>query len=102
MTEKKQYLSSYLIQSDMIRILNEMILQNPSKKSQFLKKIRLCEAKRREIEKSITKIKDEKLKILLYEKYICGRTLEEISLLLNYSKRHIERLHIKALQQFEI
>ena len=31
-----------------------------------------------------------------------GKTLEEISLILNYSKRHIERLHIKALEKFNM
>ncbi len=102
MNEKKEYLNSYLLQGDEIRVLNELILENPSMKNQYLKKIKQCELKRRAIENSIEKINDPRLKIILYEKYICGRTLEEISLILNYSKRHIERLHIAALKLFEI
>ena len=102
MTKKKDYLNSYLLQGDEIRILNEMILKNPSMKNKYLEKINQCEIKRQAIEKSIEKISDQRFKLVLYEKYICGRTLEEISLILNYSKRHIERLHIAALKLFEI
>ena len=102
MNEKKEYLNSYLLQGDEIRILNEMILNNPSMKNKYLKKIKQCEQKRHAIEKSIEKISDHRFRLVLYEKYICGRTLEEISLILNYSKRHIERLHIAALRLFEV
>jgi hypothetical protein len=102
MNRKKEYLNSYLLQSDTIRILNEMILKNPSQKNQYLKRIKICENKRYAIENSIEKMTDPRLRVILYEKYVCGRTLEEISLILNYSKRHIERLHIAALKLFEI
>ncbi len=102
MKAKKEYLGSYLLQGDEIRILNELILKNPSGKNQYLEKIKQCEKKRCAIENSIEKLNDQRLKLVLYEKYICGRTLEEISLILNYSKRHIERLHIVALKLFEI
>ncbi len=102
MNEKKEYLNSYLLQGDEIRILNEMILNNPSMKNIYLKKIKQCEQKRHAIEESIEKISDHRFRLVLYEKYICGRTLEEISLILNYSKRHIERLHIAALKLFEV
>ncbi len=102
MDAKKEYLNSYLLQGNTIRLLNEMILKNPSMKNQYIKKIKQCELKRFAIENSIEKISDQRFKIILYEKYICGRTLEEISLILNYSKRHIERLHIAALKLFEI
>lgn len=102
MDRKKEYLSSYLLQGDEIRILNELILKNPTEKNQYLKRITQCDLKRHAIEDSIEKITDQRLKLVLYEKYICGHTLEEISLILNYSKRHIERLHIAALKLFEI
>ena len=102
MKNKKEYLNSYLLQNNTIKILNEMLSKNPSAKNTYLKKIKECENKRLAIENSIEKITDPRLKIILYEKYICGRTLEEISLILNYSKRHIERLHIQALKLFKI
>ena len=38
---------------------------------------------------------------ILSQKYICGRSLEEIGYLINYSKRQTERLHIKALLKFK-
>lgn len=89
------------MQGDEIRILNELIFKNPPNKKQYIKKIKECEKKRNDIENSIEKLSDQRFKLVLYEKYICGRTLEEISLILNYSKRHIERLHIAALKDFK-
>ncbi len=102
MDKKKRYLNSYLLSGDIIRSFNEMIAENPSQKQNYLKKIKALEQKRKKIEQSISKTENELLRVILYEKYVCGRTLEEISLILNYSKRHIERLHIKALTQFKI
>ena len=90
MTKKKDYLNSYLLQGDEIRILNEMILKNPSMKNKYLKKINQCEIKRQAIEKSIEKISDQRFKLVLYEKYICGRTLVGIGI---YPKTRLERLH---------
>ncbi len=98
--DKKSYLNSYLLMGATIHTLNEMIFRNPSQKNRYLKKIEKLERTRNEIENKISKIEDQRLRIILYEKYICGRTLEEISLILNYSKRHIERLHISALKEF--
>ena len=55
-----------------------------------------------EIEQKISNVDDELLCEILYQKYILGKTLEDIAVILNYSKRHIERLHIKALEKFKI
>ena len=56
---------------------------------------------RNNIEKAIKNLPDNLLSEILYRKYILGKTLEEISFTLNYSKRHIERLHLKALEIIE-
>ena len=35
---------------------------------------------------------------VLAQKYLCGRSLDETAEILNYSKRQIERIHLKALE----
>ena len=54
------------------------------------------------LEAKIEALPDDNLREVLYNKYILGQTLEEISFTLNYSKRHIERLHVKALEKFTL
>lgn len=100
--EKKKYLNHYLLQEAKINRLYEMIRINPVRKAEYEAKIKRCKELRIEIEEKINNVEDELLCELLFEKYILGRTLEDISVILNYSKRHIERLHIKALEKFEM
>ena len=100
--EKKKFLNHYLLQEAKINRLYEMIRINPVRKDEYEAKIKHCKELRLEIEEKINKVDDELLCELLFEKYILGKTLEDISVILNYSKRHIERLHIRALEKFEM
>ena len=100
--EKKEYLSLYLLQSEKIRRLRETALQNPEEKEKYILQIKTAQSLRREIEEKIEAVDGGVLSELLYLKYVCGKTLMEISYELNYSVRQIERLHIKALQKFEM
>lgn len=100
--EKKKYLSLYLLQNEKIRRLNEAIFQNPERQSEYIPKIKAACDLRKEIEEKIEAVDGGVLSELLYLKYVCGKTLLEISYELNYSVRHIERLHIKALGKFEM
>lgn len=100
--EKKEYLSLYLLQNEKIRRLNETALHNPEEKELFVSKIKAAQTLRREIEDKIEAVDGGVLSELLYLKYVCGKTLMQISYELNYSVRHIERLHIKALQKFKM
>ncbi len=102
MEYKKTYLNSYRLQENIIRTLNRMIIENPSKSNHFFKKIEECEKLRTEIADKIAQVDEPRLKVILYEKYINGLTLEAIAPILNYSKRHTERLHIAALKAFKI
>lgn len=102
MKEKKDYLNSYRLQESVIRMLKRLCVENPSQRKQLLNQIKECEALRTQIAEKIQQIKDVRYKVLLYEKYINGRTLEEIAVILNYSKRHAERLHIAALKNIEL
>lgn len=100
--EKKEYLSLYLLQNEKIRRLRETALQNPEEKEKYILQIKTAQSLRREIEEKIEAVDGGVLSELLYLKYVCGKTLMQISYELNYSVRHIERLHIKALQKFKM
>lgn len=101
-TEKKEYLSLYLLQNEKIRRLKDMSINNPEKKDKYELQIKAACDLRDEIEEKIEKVDGGVLSELLYLKYVCGKTLLEVSYALNYSVRQIERLHIKALSKFEI
>ncbi len=102
MQEKKKYLNSYLLQQTTIISLEKMKKENPDRKDEFEQRITKAKNLRLEIENKIAEVDDGILSSLLTQKYIFGNTLEETALILNYSKRHIERLHIKALEKFNI
>ncbi len=100
--EKKKYLSKYLMQETKINTLNQLMIKNPQRKNYYSNKIEECIKLRADIERKIESVEDNTLSEILYHKYIFGKTLEQISYILNYSKRHIERLHIKALEKIEL
>lgn len=100
--EKKKYLSLYLLQNEVIRRLSEMCINDPERKNEYILKINKACSLRKEIEEKIEAVDGGVLSELLYLKYVCGKTLLQISYELNYSVRHIERLHKKALQKFEM
>lgn len=98
--EKKKYLNLYKAQEIKIKRWKQMIKIDPENKKIYQENIRDSLKLRNEIEKRIKAVPDEVLSELLYQKYIFGKTLEEASFIINYSKRHTERLHIKALEKF--
>ena len=100
--EKKRYLNRYLIQSKKIERYERIEKRCKREENTYKKCIENSVKIRKDIEDKISNMDDELLAEILFEKYIFGKTLEEISLILNYSKRHIERLHIKALEKLEI
>lgn len=100
--EKKEYLELYLIQEPKILRLNSQLKSNPFASRRYIKQIRKARKLKREIEFCIDKVDGGILSEVLGQKYLCGKSLEEIASTLNYSKRHIERLHISALEKLEI
>ncbi len=99
---KKEYLKLYLIQESKIDRLKQMKRTNKSLKNRYDNEIKKSILLRKEIEEKIEKVDNAVLREILYNKYILGKTLEEISFIVNYSKRHVERLHIKALDKIII
>ncbi len=100
--EKKKYLNLYLLQQAKIKRLEGMKNISPDKEKIYDKNIVKCKNLRDEIEQKIKAVDGGILSEVLFQKYIFGRTLEEIGLILNYSKRQTERLHIKALEKFNL
>ena len=100
--KKKEYLKSYLLQEAKITRLKNLININPEFKPRYDRGIKTALDLRVEIEKKIAAVDGGILSEVLFQKYVFGKTLEDISYILNYSPRHIERLHIRALDKFEL
>ena len=100
--KKKEYLSQYLLQETKINRIRKMTNVNPELKSRYEAELNKALELRVKIEKQINAVDGGVLSELLSQKYIFGKTLEDISIILNYSTRHIGRLHIKALDRFEM
>lgn len=100
--EKKEYLSLYRKQKSKIDRLKEITEIQPEQKEEYLAQIKQCEMLRDDIERKIEAVDGGVLSELLYWKYICGKPLLEVSFHINYSERHTQRLHKKALEKFMI
>ena len=61
-----------------------------------------CEAEQKEIESTIEAIPDPILKATFKEKYIHGKSWEQVAESIGYSSTHIQRIFKKALQDPEI
>lgn len=57
---------------------------------------------RMEIERGIEAVNNPKLRIILRDRYIEGKTWDDIAERMHYAKRHIIRLHGYALSQLQI
>ena len=100
--EKKLCLESYTLQNRRIYRLTEMMARDPAQKEKYAQEIQRAHLIRKSIEEKIAQTDGDVLSELLYLKYVCGKTLEEIAAILNYSERHTERLHQKALKHFPL
>ncbi len=102
MNEKKKYLSLYMLQHARIERLVGMLETGTGNQAECLAGIRKANELRNEIERKIKEVDGGVLSELLYLKYVCGKPLLEISFILNYSVRHTERLHKKALEKLKL
>lgn len=102
MNVKKEYLELYLIQQAKIERLCDLMRINPKTVRRYRKKIRDAERLRRRIEDTIDAVDGGILSEVLSQRFLCGKSLEQIALTLNYSKRHIERLFIRAMEKIDI
>lgn len=102
MNVKKEYLELYLIQQAKIERLRDLMRINPKTVRRYRKKIRDAERLRRRIEDTIDAVDGGILSEVLSQRFLCGKSLEQIAITLNYSKRHIERLFIRAMEKIDI
>lgn len=65
--------------------------------SRISDELEILEATEREVVKTINDVQDGTLSTLLYERYINGKTWEQIAVNMHYSYMHICRLHGSAL-----
>ncbi len=100
--ENVEKLRKYRIFGAKIDRLNEMGLMFPKEKKSFEQKAQKCRDIMKSIERSISDVDDGILSEILFQKYCLGRSLEAISLAVNYSKRQIERLHLVALRKLKL
>lgn len=94
----REYLSSYKILGTKIARLKEMLELNPENREKYSAEIENCKKKREKMETEIDTLDKGILSEILALRYICGKTLEEISLMIGYCKRQTERLHLKAIE----
>ena len=97
----REYLKNYRLLQAKITRLEQLMSECPEKREKYKKELETTILLRDKIEDSIDALDGGILSEILSQKYICGRSLEQIGYLINYSKRQTERLHIKALLQFK-
>lgn len=100
--EKRAYLSLYPLQQIKIERLRSLMFKNPDRRDTYKATLHRAERLRNEIEDAIDAVDNGLLTEILSQKYLCGKSLEDIANMLNYSKRQIERLHIIALEQLPL
>lgn len=94
---KRDYLKSYRVLLAKIRRFTEMADINPENAEKYKQGITLARKQRDAIEEKIDRVDGSILSEILSQKYICGKSFEEIAYNMCYSKRQVERLHLKAL-----
>ncbi|MBR4910161.1 MAG: hypothetical protein IKZ47_02410 [Clostridia bacterium] len=93
----REYLKKYRFLITRISRLKSMVKLCPEKKREYLSEAKRCAGERDEIEAVINSADGGLLSEILALKYMCGRTIDDISAEICYSRRQTERLHIKAL-----
>ena len=95
--KNREFLRKYRILLTKISRLKNMIKLCPENRQKYTREIKECTTLRDRIEGAIEAVDGDLLSEILSLKYMCGRTIEEISMDICYSKRQTERLHLRAL-----
>lgn len=99
---KKKFLRKYRVLQTKIERFEEMAEKNPERREYYMGRRDNCRRMRNGIEFRIDMVDDGVLSEILFQKYICGKSFEQISYALHYSKRQVERLHLKALGKLTV
>lgn len=93
----KNTLRRYRVLLARISRLKNMIALCPENKERYSREIEESTFARDKIENAISAVDGDILSEILSLKYMCGKTIEEISADICYSKRQTERMHRKGL-----
>ena len=96
--EKRIYLEQYPLALAVINRCYLLSAKNADKSEKYKREISEAILLRDFIENDIGNITDKIESEVLAQKYLCGKTLEETAVMLNYSKRQVERIHVSALE----
>lgn len=96
--EKRLYLEQYPLAVAVINRCYLLSAKNADKSEKYKNEMNEAILLRDFIEHDIEKITDKVESEVLAQKYLCAKTLEETAVMLNYSKRQIERIHLNALE----
>ncbi len=99
---KREYLKKYRVLAARVKRMREMMKLCPENKDRLNSEIKDTIRLRDSIESAVNAIDGGVLTEILSLKYICGKSLEEISYSIGYSRRQTERLHIRALQRLTV
>lgn len=100
--EKREFLRQYRVLTTKIKRIGEKLETATDRKEKYIKDINTARGIRDRIEDMIERVDGGILSEVLFQKYVCGKSIEATALTLNYSKRQIERLHLKALQKLDM
>lgn len=100
--EKREFLKKYRILVSRIKRIKEMLESDTERKEKYINDINTARGIRDKIEDMIERVDGGILSEVLFQKYVCGKSIEATALTLNYSKRQIERLHLRALQKLDM
>lgn len=96
--EKREYLELYALQQARITRYLALSAKNADKKDKYKDKLMRAMWVRDVIEEDIESLADKTESEVLAQKYLCGKSLEETAVLLNYSRRQVERIHLNGLE----
>lgn len=97
--EKIETLKKYRLQTARIRRFNFMMIDDPEDKERYAESINNARQFRLDVEQAIDSVDDALLSEILSQRYICGKSFEDVGYELNYSRRQTERLHRKAIKR---
>ncbi len=86
-----------MMQQAKARRVKRLLKMNPECRKRYIGELEKIQKQKASMEIAVDSVDGGLLSEVLAQIYLCGRTLEETAAELNYSKRQIERLHIKAL-----
>lgn len=70
-------------------------------RNRLVLELRMLNERRDAVVCAIDKVEDEQLHLILTLRYLIGLSWKEIESRMGYSRRRIQRLHVRALRQFK-